>query len=181
MRRFAPKALPAAWRLAQLLVVASCCASASACGGAQIPNTNAATSVPSCARKPTKLPAPYRAEGRLLASGGQAMALCRYEPQKLGLALTGSNAITSRSRIARITAELDSLPRQPPGAYSCPPERGASVLVVAHFPGGHRSDVAVGLEGCQIVSNGVSGRWAENEGGRRLIAQLRTLTRNLDR
>jgi hypothetical protein len=109
------------------------------------------------------------------------MALCRYEPQKQGLALAGSAAITRGPRIAQITAELDALPRQPHGAYACPVERGASVLVLARFPGVRRSDVAVGLEGCQIVSNGVSSRWAENKGGRRLIAWLQTLTRQLDR
>lgn len=170
-------------RLALLLAgvcVVGCLGAAKAFAVAPVASgTQRSAAVPSCPAKapPSKLPPPLEQEGRLLSDGAQALSVCRYEPRRRGgLRLAGHASVSSEARIEKLTAELDALPRMPPGAFACPLDRSASILVAARFSTGQVSDVLIGLEGCRIATNGVAHRWAEPARGKRLIAQLDALT-----
>ncbi|HEY5198320.1 MAG TPA: hypothetical protein VIJ51_14970 [Solirubrobacteraceae bacterium] len=153
--------------------------------GASAVSTRRATP-PACSRaEPASIPANAWAPARssLAPAGADAIRLCRYTGLNVRprLGLARSSLHTTASFVSRIVGELDRLPPPPSGPISCPADDDSEVVVVLAYPGGHTVAVSVGLEGCQLVTNGdlhatAFGFGSPRQFGPRLLAELARLT-----
>jgi len=107
--------------------------------------------------------------GSIVETGAQKVVLCRYfglSQSKLSGTLANRHVIISRPIIASLSHQLNGLIPFPSGTQNCPADNGAAIYALFSYPGGPRSVVEIDLNGCRVVSNGVSGPW-------RLTARLR--------
>jgi hypothetical protein len=138
-----------------------------------------------CSRTaPLRIPAdswsPARRE--LAPPGASKIVLCRYSGLNAHppLALTRSVVLTAPRLVRDLVRKFDALPAQT-GTVACPVDEGSQIVARLGYRDGHVVRIAVGLTGCETVTNGSSYRTAARIGtpptlGPRLIAQLLRLT-----
>lgn len=136
----------------------------------------AAPGCPPIAAKPLSSTTP--SVGRaLVPRGGTSLLLCRYyglNPAQTARQLERMRLVSSAAWIARLTAELDSLPTLRRGIF-CPFDDGREIVATFRYPRAPADVVDIGLAGCRIISNGRLSRTAIGPTGGRLLAQLTML------
>lgn len=122
------------------------------------------------------------AKKQLAPHGANAIRLCRYRGGNAHPpgSLIGARVVTSRATIRELTDELDSLKQLPDGVH-CPNDDGSKIIAVLSYPTHHQLTIAVGLSGCELVTNGDLHRTAANIAGQnpqgpKLIAQLKRMS-----
>lgn len=101
---------------------------------------------------------PARAPGERIPTGVTAVVLSATPGANLNVKLPAT--VTDQAAVRKLTALIDGLPRFPEGAYSCPNDNGAS-LVLTFLAGRGGSVLAVAtvrLAGCEGVNLTISGQ-----------------------
>jgi hypothetical protein len=118
-----------------------------------------------------------RSKTTLVPRGASALLLCRYYGLNAGARselLAGSATVSDAATIARLAAELDTLPRLRRGIY-CPMDDESAIVAIFRYRNAPADPVQIHLKGCRLVSNGQVARTAISPTGARLIRQLEAL------
>jgi hypothetical protein len=101
---------------------------------------------------------PARAPGERIPAGVTAVSLAMTPGASLNAKLPAT--VTDQATVSKLTALIDGLPRFPEGAYNCPMDNGASLVLT--FRAGRSGPVlavaTVKLAGCEGVNLAVRGQ-----------------------
>lgn len=116
------------------------------------PPANLASTCPAVLSASYPYPSPSQVS--MVAGTPNHVAVCRYEglndPHPHRLARSADAGIEQAAYLAKNL----NLGKPMSGTINCPNDDGSAALLVFGFPDGHRSAVRVGLNGCQIATNG---------------------------
>ena len=107
---------------------------------------------------PFQVLVPARAPGERIPAGVTAVSLAMTPGASLNAKLPAT--VTDQATVSKLTALIDGLPRFPEGAYNCPMDNGASLVLT--FRAGRSGPVlavaTVKLAGCEGVNLAVRGQ-----------------------
>jgi hypothetical protein len=137
------------------------CAGALSVAGAFAASTSSPRSCP--AGKPQAVhSARDGASAALVPDGPGQVLLCRYaglgDPHPSALA--AQKLVADQSTITSLATEINGLPQL--GNVACPADFGTTVVAFFEYSSGPEDPVAVGLSGCQLVTNGQLTRTASS-------------------
>ena len=121
--------------------------------------------------------APPAPSGETIPAGSTAVTLALHPDMNVHVKPPSPVTVTDPAEVSKLAALINGLPAFPAGAYSCPPDGGAAlVLTFSGGKGGRSLAVAtVSLEGCEGVGLVTGGKQQPGlgapDGGRQVAAQ----------
>jgi hypothetical protein len=115
----------------------------------------------------------------LVPAGAQGVLLCSYRglnPPGQPHRLIAERTLTDPSEVAALTGQFDALRAAPP-LVACPMNDGSEIVATFLYRQAPPDAVAVGLSGCEIVSNGHVSRTGSLPPGPALLGRLTGLIR----